>query len=238
MRSGRAGATSELQCSSTLSFHLSHVLLYLSHPRRPIRGSLRCRYHRRKGSLRVALQPNLHCVVAADLLGIDVELDRRRALRRNTKVEGQLAAGVAADEEHQVRLTQDPVRTLAQVVARRADGQRVIGREHRLGVERRRHRSRQLLGWGNQLLARTRSSHSTTGDDHRLARLAQRIQRGRDVASVRHGAERRHVGELLLDDHVCIQLTIGDHHAGDVLQVQVRVGPGVPVTALRNAWRR
>ena len=80
---------------------------------------------------------------------------------------GQLATGVAADEEHHIRLAENTIGALSRVISRGSDGQRMVGREHRLGVERGGDRNRQLLGQADQLLARVRSRHTAAGHDHR-----------------------------------------------------------------------
>ena len=207
---------------------------HLGQPRAAIGAGLRRVEHRRQRRLCVALQPHPHRVIAADLGRIDVELDDRRTRRRNAEVERELPAGVAADEEHQVGPAQDAVGALARVVARRPHRQRVVGREHRLGVERRGHRNRQLLGQGDQLVTCVRRRHAAAGHDHRPAGAVQHAERVGDRRRVGHRPERRHARELLLHDHLGIELAFGDHQAADLLQVEV----GRPGRAAHRAAER
>ncbi len=196
-------------------------LPHLGPPSAVVGARLRRVDHRRQRRLGVPLQPHLHRVVAADLGRIDVELDDRRALRRNAEVVRHLPAGVAADEEHQVGPAEDAVGALARVVARRPHRQWVVGREHRLGVERRGHRNRQLLGYRDQLIACARGRHTAAGNDHRSAGAVQKVQRLGNRSRVGHRPERRNPGELALHDHLGIKLAVGDRHPADLLHVEV-----------------
>ena len=132
-----------------------------------------------------------------------------------------LPAGVAADEEHQVGPAHDAVGALARVVARRPHRQWVVGGEHRLGVERRGHRNRQLLGYGDQLVACAGGRHTAAGNDHRPDGAVQKVQRLGNRRRVGHRPERRHPGELPLHDHLGIELAVGDRQPADLLHVEV-----------------
>ena len=211
-----------------------YELPHLGQPRAAVRSRLRRIQHRRQRRPGVPVQPHLHRVVAADLGRIDVELDDRRARRRNAEVERELAAAVAADEEHQVGPAQDAVGALARVVARRPHRQRVVGREHRLGVERRGHRNRQPLGQGDQLVACARGGHAAAGNDHRPSGALQHSERVGDRRRFGRRPERRHAGELPLHDHLGIQFAFGDHQPADLLQVEV----GRPRRAAHRAAER
>ena len=185
-------------------------------------ASVRGRDHAAQRVAHVALQPHVERVVAPQLLAVDVELHGRGALRRNPVAVGDLAAGMAADEEHQVCLAQDSVGALARVIPRHAHRQGMIGREHRLGVQRGGHRDRQLLGKRDQLGAGIRGGDTAPGHDHRPLRPGEPVQGLRDLVGVRLGAERRHPGERLLDDHFQVGFLVEHRLAGEAIQVEVR----------------
>ena len=135
---------------------------------------------------------------------------------------GDLAAGMTADEKHQVRFAHDAIGALARVVARHAHRQRVVGRKHRLGVQRGGHRDRQLLGKRDQLGAGIGGGDAAAGHDHRPLRLGEPVQGLRDLIAVRLGAERRHARERLLDDHLQVGFLVEHRLAGEAIQVEVR----------------
>ena len=80
---------------------------------------------RRSARLRIAEYRNGIRIVAAELVGIDVELDHFRAGRREHPVVGDLPAGVAADEEHEIGFGERAIGAVARIRARHADRQRM-----------------------------------------------------------------------------------------------------------------
>ena len=84
-------------------------------------------------------------IVAADLLGIDIELDDARSGGRNAVVMGDLTAAMTADEKDQVGLSENLVGAGARIGTGHANRQRVISREHGFGIERRRDGNRQFF---------------------------------------------------------------------------------------------
>ena len=85
----------------------------------------------------IAVQTDGGGIVAADLLGIDIELDDARSGGRNAVVMGNLAAAMTADEKDQVGLSENLVGAGARIGTGHTDRQWVISREHGFGVERR-----------------------------------------------------------------------------------------------------
>ena len=124
-------------------------------------------------------------------------------------------------KKHHVCPTENAVAAFARVVPRGADGQRVVGGEHCLGIERRGHRNRQFLCQRDQFAPRTGGGYAASGDNHRPAGTAQQLQRPGYRVGIGDRTERRNLGELPLNDEVGIQFAVGDHHAGDVNQIQV-----------------
>ena len=213
--------------------HVAHALLpggdLLLHPRHPgaalgrqLRVRLGVRQQAPQGIPGVALQPDLQRVVAAQLRGVDVELHDAAALRGDGVAVGDLTAGVAADEEHQIGLAHDPVGAFARVGPRNPHRQRVVSRKHRLGVERRGHRNGEPFRERNQLRPRPGGGHPAAGHDHRPLRLREPGQGLRHLAGVRLGPKRRYSGKGLLDDHLQVRLAVEHHLAGQPLQIEVR----------------
>src|SRR5690606_39054885 len=85
--------------------------------------------------------------VAASGLGrVDIQLHDWHPDLRNRPTVGDLIAGPAADEEHEVGFTDDPVRTFARVGAHHSYAQRVVLGDAVLAVQRCRDRHLKHLG--------------------------------------------------------------------------------------------
>ena len=112
------------------------------------------------------------------------------------------AAGLGADEAHEVGLVDDAVGALARIGADHADAQRVVARDRVLAVERGRDRDLQRLRERDQLRLRARGAHAAAGDDHRPLGLLEADQRGAHAGVVGTGTERRHAREARLRDRL------------------------------------
>jgi hypothetical protein len=227
----------------------------LVHPLRPARAVRAWRRrldHAAQRHLGVAEDRRDVGVVAAELGWIDVELDDPASGRREHPVVGDLPAGVAADEEHEVGFRQRAVGAVARIGAGDADRERVSVDDRRLGVERGGDRDRQFLGELHHFRLRARADHPAARDNHRPFRAAQRRERRLDMLGIGRGAERRRSPVGLLHQRLELGLLLGDlaemalhpqvhragrargrhpeclanevGHAGDVLDLRVELG--------------
>ena len=183
---------------------LRNEFLRLLHPGVALGGGLLVgqRHHARERRFGIAVDERFQRIVAAQAFRLDVDLDRARAdLRHRPEMRGH-AAGLAADEAHEVGLVHGPVGALARVGADNADRQRMHARNRILAVERGRDRDLQCLRQRHQFGRRSRRAHATARDDDRpLGRLEDRQRLG-DAGLVGHRTKRRHARELRLDQRL------------------------------------
>ena len=170
---------------------------------------------------RVGQQAHGNWKRAPKLGRVYVKLDDPSASPRELPRVGDLFAGVAANEEHQVGLGQHAIGAFARVDARGAHSQRMVGREGLLGVERGDDREVQPLRQLEQFGARAGRAHAPAGHDDRPRGLRQFGQGRTDAGRVRLRPKGRHAAEWFFDDHVEIRLGVHDVAAGDAPEVEV-----------------
>ena len=153
MRSGRIGTASEVSAGWYFAAHSLQIFCASSIQALRVPALARSAAVSMRASVTLAspLTPASERIVAAERLGIDVDLDRRRAdLRHRPEMRGH-AAGLAADEADEIGAVDHPVGALARIGADDADRERMIAGDHVLAVERGRDRDLQRLGERDQL---------------------------------------------------------------------------------------
>ena len=174
----------------------------------------------RQRRLRIAHQAERVRVAAAELQRIDVDLHHLGVERRNAPGVRHLIAGVAADEQHKVRLVHDLVGGRRGIVSRATNRQAMPRRDHAAPAERGADRRRQRLAQRQQFRPGTGRGGTGAGDDDDALRRAQLRRRALDLVVRRRRAIRRHRQ---------LQRRIGAgrfaHHAGldDVRRPSVQV---------------
>ena len=154
-----ASLASLLSIFANLLFPGIDQFLYTTDPLGPGGAVFDLLQHPAQRVTRIPVQSHLNWVVAPKFLGVDIQLNDGRALRRNSIVIGYLPPGVAANEKDQISLAQNLVGAGARVGAGNAYGQRVVRREHSFGIQSRRHGDGKLL---SQAISSVRAPDAVT----------------------------------------------------------------------------
>ena len=147
-------------------------------------------------------------IIAAQLFRVDVELDRGDARLRDLPVRGELSAGVAAGEEHEIGLGDDAVGAPARIGSRHADVQRMIVGQRGLRVQRRRDGNLEDFGELHELGLRSRPDHAAAGDDDGTFCASQDLHRRSHGVGLRLRTERGHAGESLFPERRQVGLAL------------------------------
>ena len=225
-RSGRIGTASDRSNPSKLG---PPTVDQQAHALRPGR-SVRDRGHGLDEALqrhfRVALDGDFSGIVAADLGGVHVDLYGRRSLPGDLPEVTDLPAGMAAHEDHEVRLRHDLVGAFAGIGAHHARGKGMVLRNRTFGVQGSRHRHGKLLRQPDHFGLRARCGNASPRNQNRSLRSCDASRRFRHAPGLRFGTKGRITGEGRLHGHIGIERRARGYVAGQAQDIQVdRSGP-------------